>query len=243
MKQPLSVLGLAAGVVIALASGAAAQSPAPATDKFYLNVNIGGQFANRTLDTNVTKTVYDEPATLVGEQKIGDGALFDIGGGYRVYNDVHVGLTITRFSNTQEATYTASIPDPFVFNNHKTTSGIADNLHRTEIGWDPYALWVTALRDKIDLSVALGLSIIHVNQETLSDFNVPAPTQNVDVQIVEEHKTGVGFFTQADFLYALTPRYGAGVYLRYAGASVDFDSGASSDAGGFQFGAGVRVHF
>jgi hypothetical protein len=244
MKHTLSVLGLTAGAVLALASGAAAQSPAPATDKFYVNVNIGGQIADRTLNTDVAMPLYDETATLTAEQKIGDGAVFDFGGGYRIYNDVHVGLTFTRFSNTQEATYTASVPNPVSFLiPARVTSGVVPDLKRTEFGIDPHVLWVTPLMDKLDASVALGIAIIHVSQDSLSNFSVPPGTQDVVLEATSESKTGAGLFAGVDFLYALTERFGAGFYLRYAGAEVTFDRGAKSKAGGFQFGGGVRVHF
>jgi hypothetical protein len=66
-------------------------------------------------------------------------------------------------------------------------------------------------------------------------------------QVVEASDSPVGINVGADVTYMVTKTFGAGVLLRYAGGSADLatPSGASLslDAGGFQFGAGVRVRF
>jgi hypothetical protein len=41
----------------------------------------------------------------------------------------------------------------------------------------------------------------------------------------------------------VTPRYGVGVFVRYAGGSVDADAVPDMKVGGFQFGAGIRVTY
>jgi len=40
-----------------------------------------------------------------------------------------------------------------------------------------------------------------------------------------------------------TPRIGAGVFIRYAGGSVDLPSAPDVKVGGFQIGVGARVRF
>lgn len=242
-----TVIGLLAGVALAAsASSASAQATSPATEKYFVNVNFGGQLANRTTITNVSKTVYDETATLDSTQPIGRGLVFDFGAGYRVWQDVYAGIVITRFSNTHSATYTASIPDPFFFSSivpPKTVNGITDELHRTEVGIDPHVLWVTPLRDKIDVAVALGVSIVKVKEDLLTDFTVPAGTQDVTPVLAAEKKTAAGLYAAVDFMYPLTPRYGVGAYVRYAGAKVTLPSAGESNAGGLMTGGGIRLKF
>jgi hypothetical protein len=47
-----------------------------------------------------------------------------------------------------------------------------------------------------------------------------------------------------DVTYLVTPRYGAGVLLRYTRGSVDIEGANDSlTVGGFQIGAGLRVRF
>ena len=238
------VMGLlAAGVLLAAAPAAKAQVPTPATEKFYLNVNFGAQFADRTTTSNVEKTVYDETASLVATQPIGSGLVFDVGGGYRVWEDVYVGLVVTRFSNTHQANYTATIPDPFFFGSFKTVNGLTDELKRTEVSINPHLLWVTPLTDKIDISIGLGLSIIQLKQDVLADFTVPQPTQDVNPIVENQSGTAIGVYAAADFIYGLTPRYGVGGFLRYAGGKADLGAIDETDVGGLQAGAGIRLRF
>src|SRR5712671_3505601 len=99
MSNVKIVLGLCAG--IALCSGSAyAQTPSPATDKFFLNVNVGGQLATRTINSVVTKTdVSQETAALSSTQPVGRGAVIDFAGGYRVRGDFFAGLLVSFFGN------------------------------------------------------------------------------------------------------------------------------------------------
>jgi hypothetical protein len=241
MKKTQLLLCLAAGALLITASNASAQ--APAAEKFFVNVNVGGQLASRTFTSNVVKTVYDEPATLTATQKIGKSAVIDFGGGYRVWEDVYVGLTISRYGTSQGAAWAATIPHPLVTDAFAARSGVADDLGRTEVGVDPYVLWVTPLLDNVDVSAALGLSIIHLSQDVLGDMDVPQPTQDVTPLVTSESGTGTGVYAALDFIYRLTPRYGVGGFLRYAGASVDLPSSDDTTVGGFQLGAGLRVRF
>jgi hypothetical protein len=242
-----TVIGLFAGAaILSSASATYAQAPAPATEKYFVNMNFGGQLADRATGTSVSKTVYDETATLVSTQPIGRGLVFDFGGGYRVWEDVYVALVVTRFSNTHSASYTATIPHPFFFSSivpPKTVTGITDELKRTEVGIDPHVLWVTPLTDKIDVSVGLGLSVIKVKEDLLSDFDVPAGTQDVSPILGSESKTAKGVYAAVDFIYGLTPRYGVGGYVRYAGGKVTLDSAGETNVGGLQVGGGIRLRF
>src|SRR5262245_9993769 len=60
-----------------------AQTPTPSTEPFFLNVNVGGQLATRTINAVARKTVFQETATLTSNQGIGRGLVVDFDGGYR----------------------------------------------------------------------------------------------------------------------------------------------------------------
>src|SRR5262245_53616322 len=90
------VHGLCAALVMCAAS-VHAQTPTPSTEKFFLNVNVGGEMATRTLTVVATKNVYDETATLTSTQPIGRGAVIDFDGGYRVREDFFAGLFLSFF--------------------------------------------------------------------------------------------------------------------------------------------------
>ena len=91
MANTKTVLSLMAGMVLVAASRAFAQAAEPSTDKFLVNVNFGGQLADRTLGVTVSKPIYEETATLTSTQDVNKGFLFDFGGGVRIWGDIFVG--------------------------------------------------------------------------------------------------------------------------------------------------------
>ena len=242
------VLGPLVGIVLC-AAAAQAQPPTPATEKFFVNVNIGGQLATRTVASSATKIIYDETATLVSTQPVARGAVIDFGGGYRVWGDVFAAIVVSRFGDTETASTTASIPDPLFFNRPKTVTGTTTDLKRSEVTIAPHAVWAMPLTDKFDVSLALGLSVIRLKQDLVGSFSVATGTQNVTTSTTTEKGTAVGPYAAVDFIYNIPtlggfkPLYGIGGYVRYAGGKVDLPSVADANAGGVQVGGGIRLRF
>lgn len=238
------VLGLTLASTLCFVNAIQAQTPQPATDKFFANVNVGGQLATREITSLATKRIYDETATLTSTLPIGRGAVIDFGGGYRVWGDVFAGLVISHFGNTETASTVATIPSPIFFNRPATITGTTTDLKRSETNVAPHAVWVTPLTDKIDLAVAVGISIIKVSQDLAATLNDPPPsTQAATVSATTEKGTAVGPYIGVDFIYGLTPRYGVGGYVRYAGGKVDLASVPDANVGGAQVGGGFRLRF
>src|SRR5262245_42205005 len=140
MANVKNVLGLCAGMALCAAS-VHAQSPTPYTEKFFLNVNLGGELATRTINLATSKVVFDETATMSSHQEIGRGVVFDFDGGYRVRDDFFAGLLISTFSNTSNASTQASIPDPIFFNKPKAFTGSTTGLKRSEFAVAPHITW------------------------------------------------------------------------------------------------------
>src|SRR5438105_4031823 len=102
MAYVKNALGLSLCTFLCAAS-VSAQTPTPSTEKFFLNVNVGGELATRTISAVASKIVYDETATLASVQPIGRGVVFDFDGGYRVREDIFAGLLVSVFSNSATA--------------------------------------------------------------------------------------------------------------------------------------------
>lgn len=243
MKTMKRTAWLCLAAVLVAAKAAHAQVPSPATEKAYLNVNFGGQLASRTLGTTTSKSIYDETATLTSTEDIKRAPLVDLSVGYRVWGDFYVGLNIWRASSSGDASYTASVPDPAVFNRPRTSNGTASGLSRTELAFSPNVSWVTAVTDKLDLSVGVGLSLIQLKQELVGDFTVPAGTQNVVASSSEQDGTAKGVYGALDLIYSLAPKIGVGGFVRYSGGSVDLDAVQDHNVGGMQAGGGIRLRF
>lgn len=244
MAQTSKVCGFVAVLGLLAVPYASAQAPSPATSKYFGSFNLGGQFASRTFNTELAQTVYDETATLKASLPIGNGLVTDFGGGYKVWDNVFVGMTISFFSDTDNLNYTASIPDPLVTDHFKTVTGqLADQGH-LEVAYLPAIIYTRALTDKIDFVGGIGPAIIHLSQDTVTSFTVPSGTQDVNVTAANDSGTGVGVNVSVGANYNVTPRYAVGAYLRYAGAKVELESSPDKvDVGGAQFGVGVRVNF
>src|SRR6266566_2453573 len=114
-----------AALTLAAGSAASAQTPQvpPAPPSMgFLNVNIGGQIASRSVDVNGSTPLYGETLTITTSQSVGSGALFDISGGYRVWRSVSAAIGFSNFSKSSDASGTASIPNPLIFSQPATVS-------------------------------------------------------------------------------------------------------------------------
>ena len=241
MANVKNVLGLCASMALCAAT-VSAQTPTPATERFFLNVNVGGQLATRTVNTVATKIVYDETASLTSTQPVGRGAVIDFDGGYRIHGDFFAGVMVSFFSNSETAATSASIPDPLFFNRPKTVTGSTSGLKRHETTAAPHVTWSRPLTDNMDFNVSGGIAFIHLSQDLAGNFDVTAP-QNVTILQTTETGNGVGPFAQVDVVYNLKARYGVGGFVRYAGAKVDLPSIADANVGGMQAGGGIRIRF
>lgn len=244
MAQMRNVCAMVVLLALAAVPRANAQAPSPATSKYFGSFNLGGQFASRTFNTALAQTVYDETATLNASLPIGNGLVTDFGGGYKVWDNVFVGMTISFFSDTDNLNYSANVPDPLVTDRFRTVTGqLADQGH-LEVAYLPAIIYTRALTDKIDFIGGIGPAIIHLSQDTITSFTVPAGTQDVNVTPSNDSGTGTGVNVSVGANYNINPRYAVGAYLRYAGAKVELESSPDKvDVGGAQFGVGVRVNF
>jgi hypothetical protein len=232
----LTALTAAAG------SEARAQVPAAPPSMGFVNVNVGAQAASRSIDVNNAFSLYGETATVTTSQKIGSGALFDISGGYRVWRNVTAAIGFSNFSRSSDVTGTASIPDPLVTNRPAIVTISQPGLSHSERAVHLQALWLFPVTNEFDVTLALGPSIFSVKQE-INSVTVPPGTQTVAPSVGSESKTALGANIQVDGNYMVTPRLGAGVFIRYARTTVDLPSVADVRAGGFHIGGGVRIRF
>lgn len=234
---------------LAVALGAGAAMPAQAqmtwTDKGFVNVNVGVQGGSDTLNTTSQFDIYGEQGSVATTQEVGGGGLFDLSAGYKVWRNLAIGAAYSRSGSDSDAAVAASVPDPVFFDSARAVTGTASSLDHSEQAFHIQATWMMPVTDVIDVAFSFGPSFFNVSQDLPAGITVtePAPTLS-EVTVVEESESAVGFHLGADASYFFTPRIGAGVMLRYAWGSVDFDSADDSvGVGGLQFGVGVRVRF
>ena len=234
-------LGLCVGMTLCAAS-VDAQTPSPATEKVFLNVNVGGELATRTLGASVQQTIYFETATLTSNQPIGRGVVYDVDGGYRVRGNLFGGILVSVFQVKSDATTSATIPDPIFFNRPKTVTGSTSDLKRTEVAIIPHVTWALPLLDNMDVTFSVGAAFMKLSQDFVGGFTV-TPPQNLTIVSKKEDASAVGPYAQVDLIFNLASRLGVGGYVRYAGAHVDLSVEKNANVGGMQAGGGVRLRF
>jgi hypothetical protein len=242
-KTTLNV-GLLAALLVGRAGIATAQvAPAPLTQA-YVNVNVGAQPATRTFTTGASIPIYGEQATFEAGHHVGNGVVVDVNGGKQIRPNLAIGAGFSSFRAKKDASsVTSSVPSPLFFNSPQRTIQTVDDLGHTENAFYVQAVYMMPVTDKIDVALGIGPAFYNVKQDLVSRIDIPARTQAA-VPIVEtQSKTGVGFTVGFDGTYMFTPRFGAGLFIRYLGAKVDLDAVPDLNVGGVQGGLGLRVRF
>ena len=221
------------------------------TDRGFVNVSYGGQAQSRDFATSRTFPLYRETATLKAGYETGKGGLFDISGGARVWRNLAVGIGFSRFHDTDDMTVEATLPHPLFFDRPRSVTAPVAGVGHSQSAVHIFGLWMLPVSGKMEVAFFGGPTIFNVRQDLVTDVQLapesPPFTGGItSVAQTEAKKTGVGVNVGADWSYMVTPRFGGGIFLRYAGASVDLEApGLSIDlkVGGFQGGAGLRVRF
>jgi hypothetical protein len=241
--MPMTRTLVMAMLVAAAAANANAQTQPPPANLGFVNVSFGSQPASRDVTTSQSFPLYGETATFTTVQENGSGAVFDITGGYKIRPSYGVAVGFSNFSNTTDAALASSIPDPLIFDRPRAATGSVSDLKHSERGIHLQAVWFLPVTDKIDVALSAGPSFIMVSQDLVTSLAVPTGSQTGTPVVTTEKKTGIGINVGFDGAYMVTRNFGAGLFLRYAGAKVDLPAVADLSVGGFQVGAGVRVRF
>ncbi|MBA2355087.1 MAG: hypothetical protein H0V80_10510 [Acidobacteria bacterium] len=259
-KEAIFVCGLL--LMPVLTSAQQSSGPvSPWDNRGYAQVFGGGQSGSHLLTDTSTFTIYDEQASIATSQPYGGGAVFGVGGGARVWRNVVVGLTYTRFADNMETAVRARAPHPLFLNRFRDAEELrADNLQHVENAVHLSATYMVPLSEDFTLGVSLGPSFVGVSHEFARDALITetgaspdfATVGLSDVSFVRSSRTAATVNVGADVTYNLPfsigslGRLGATLGLRYAGGSVDLDGAAGPTEvkyGGAQFTGGLRVTF
>lgn len=243
MINKTSLAVLMAGFTLAISSTAAAQAQAPTS--VFVDINVGAQTQSRNFTSASSFPLYQETAVINSAQSVDSGGLFDISGGYRILPrlpQLSAAIGFSIFSKSGDGAVVASIPNPNVFNNPAVSTTSSADLKHRETGTHLMAVWSVPIDDKLDATISAGPSFFRLTQDVLS-ATVTTGTQTAVVARRSEKGTATGGNFGINLNYMLKPNYGAGIFLRYAGATVNLPSAGSIKVGGFQFGVGGRLRF
>jgi len=221
-------------------------------DTWYGSISAGVQ-QSRSFDAVSTPEIYNEPASVTVPHEGGASFLFDVAGGRRVWRNLAVGVAYSRSSNSETPTLSAEVPNPVAFGEPRNATSGSGKFSHTESVVHFQFLWMMRSSRKIQLAVVAGPSLFSVGQDVVTGLNLtegeqPFATVTIaSVETAKASKWATGFAAGVDGTYLMTPRMGAGVFIRYSAASANLAAPGggtvSAKAGGFQVGGGLRVRF
>lgn len=244
------------GIVLLTGLAAKAEAQTPARRSYYLNINGGTQAQDQTFTESATFDLYGERGAIAAGHSLGGGSLIDISAGAQVWRSFTVGIGYSAFKNTNDAIVSIRVPHPVLFNRPREASATAPDLEHTENVVHLQFGWTLPVTDKIQFAFMVGPSFFTVRQDMAtvrpSDIRDVTPFTSVtinSVTVTDVKASPVGVNIGIDGAYFITRMIGAGVFARYAGASVEFPDAAGSTVegdlkvGGFQAGGGLRLRF
>jgi hypothetical protein len=226
----------------------------PWEDKGYLALNFGVQPQSRVFTELSTPLIYGENASLTVPHTVSSGAFFDIAAGWRIWQNLAVGVGYSSFSDSESPTLAAQIPNPALTNSLRTASASTGDLEHSESAVHLHLLYMIPLTEKVEAAIVVGPSFYTIKQDFVASVALQEglvyPFGSVTISSVErvtQSKKATAFTAGVDGTYLITPRYGVGGFFRFSGASVDLPiTGGGTvtvNAGGLQLGGGLRVRF
>lgn len=217
----------------------------------FISAGAGALAAGSGLSDRFTFDLNAETGTASVEYDSKTAPLLDVGGGWRFWKKSGVAVAFSRSSVESVAQTNSEIPHPFFDDRDRLVSGEAGNIGRVETAAHLQLFWLREYR-RWRTRVLGGVSYFNVRQDVITRINVleTYPYDTAEFRSATRERatgSGPGFNAAVDLGWMFTPQFGWGAAVRFARGSVDLNvSGGrnvSTDAGGVQAVAGVRIAF
>jgi hypothetical protein len=211
---------------------------------------VGSQISSTDFSQTHSEPFYAEQKTWTADYSVKSGVEFEIGAGWRVWENLFAGATYSRFSNSRSASVREEIPHPFFFSQPRNISGESADLSHDENGGHFSLWWVIPVSRRLEVAIFGGPSVINVSRQLVKDveFNqtYPFDTATFSQATVDRvSETGLGAHGGLDVTWYVNRTVGVGGSVRYSRANLDLSTPVggtiSLDAGGLQAAAIVRV--
>ena len=248
-------------MVLALAAQADAQTrkpqpPAkprrPFVEHGFVSLGAGAQLAPGELSDRAVFEANAESGSFDADYAGTTGLAVDGTVGVRVRRQLGIAIGVSRATRSDTASVSANIPHPFFDDRHRSVQGQAADMSRTETAAHLQIYYDLRPRGAWRIRIFGGPSYFDVEQGLITEVHAveefPFDTAAFDrITRSRAHGSALGFNGGVDVVRMFTRRVGAGALIRYAGAKIDLNAPASrsvsTDAGGFQAGAWLRVLF
>ena len=239
----------AIGLLLGTPRPAAAQ-PKAWPERIWFSVSGGVQPAVNSFGDHFDVPLYTETERVTIDYPVKGGAIIAASGGYRVWKQLAVGIGVTRYNRSADASVTASVPHPFFDNQLRQTEGKVPAT-RSEVGAHVLVGWMLPLTPRLRLLLTAGPSVLSVGQTLVTGVEVmevyPYDTASFkSATTTDSSGTATGFNAGADLFWMFSRSVGAGGLVQFTRATAKQRAGdrtISVDAGGAQIGAGLRLVF
>lgn len=215
----------------------------------FFHINGGVQAADRAVTRTFEETLYDETATYEATMASPGGPVVDAWAGVRVWRDLGIGLGATVVNGSGTIGLEGSVPSPLFRNRHRATSFESAGLKHQQIGVHLPLVYMVPVSERVHVAVSAGPSWfrLHYDPGAVQLGDEAPPYTAVSLMALPstvKESMAVGYNAGVDVTYLLTGWFGAGLYLRYTGGTVDVEMPASlqsTGAGGGPAGAGATA--
>ena len=242
---------IAAAWLITAPSLALAQTGAKPT-RFTLGVSGGVQQAAEDVSDRFTFAKNVETETVDVTYPMQPWAFIDLAAGYRMWNNLGVGVAVSVTSGNGKAEVTASVPHPFFFTQPRTVTGTENDIAHSETGVHLQLQYLVPATGHLHFILEGGPSWVNVEHEVVTDVTVtesyPYDTAAFGGAVTKSTTgSAVGFNAGIDVTWLFAESVGVGGVVRYTRADVDLKAvegrSLTMKAGGLQGGVGIRVLF
>ena len=254
---------VAIGALLLTPALASAQTPSATStyeQRGFVQIGGGAQSGSHTIASTSTFDIYGEQGSIAGTQDYGGGAIWNIGGGVKVWKNLVATLNYTRNSDTMDTAVLARVPHPLFLNRFREANQRVGGLKHTENAYHLAAMWMIPFGEDLVLGVGAGPSFVSVGHEFASSARIEesdaapnfATVAIQDITFSRGEKTATTVNVGADLTYNLpfdlgeAGRVGATLGFRYAGGTVNLPGSTGNvdvKYGGVQFWGGLRVSF
>ena len=244
---PRVVVGAAVAVIVAAVPTVGLAQP-----RVGVTVNAGAQTTSTAFTTRSTLTLHREDGDLRADYGVDAGALIDLGASVRLWRQVGLGVSVSRFQTNGAAGVTAGLPHPFHLEQFRAVDGSAAAT-RQETAVHVQLRVGATVGTRLDVTLFGGPTFFDVEQTLVSDilFEETYPYDTATFSMaptVQRSAATVGLNAGVDLATYLTPTVGVGVLVRFSRAMVDLarpDGGGmlAVETGGLHVGGGLRLRF
>jgi hypothetical protein len=216
---------------------------------------VDGTLGVGTLEASERRTFteFNEEGSIEADYAYEAGPGFEVGLEYLALD--HLGFQAAYSWSKRDATasYSASFPHPFFFDQPRLASGDVPGLEYTD-GSFHLDLVATGRSGALELTAFAGVTFFKVRADVIE--SVPythaypydaVEVSNVPTKTSDVNATGLNVGARLDYRFGRSRTFGVGASARFSRATVDLPTTEGVqlglDVGGLRFGAGLRLYF